>query len=248
MFQRHYFETILNNGESSESSKNTPLTATNEPPLFPVGTKFLKEFPGYGTFTGIVKAFNGTYYQVHYPDDGDAEDLSTDELKALTVLSKPKTNRKVKKTKTGKASVAIVPTIAPNPDEPKAEPTVDGHVANDGTIVASAIDTATEATETAATTATDGQVEAVAEESALPSSPNTSFSEPKKEQQQQQQPAPRIAIGTQFAKVFPGYGTFVGVVEGFDGTFYQVFYPGDGDREDLSEAELTRLKSLELLQ
>jgi len=55
---------------------------------------------------------------------------------------------------------------------------------------------------------------------------------------------PRYTVGTTFAKVFPGYGTFMGRIEFFDGVHYNVFYPRDGDREDLTEAELDELKIL----
>eukprot|EP00977_Amphora_coffeiformis_P018623 scaffold6611_cov150-Amphora_coffeaeformis.AAC.4 len=55
---------------------------------------------------------------------------------------------------------------------------------------------------------------------------------------------PRYTVGTTFAKVFPGHGTFMGQIESFDGVHYHVVYPRDGDQEDLTEAELDELKIL----
>lgn len=53
-------------------------------------------------------------------------------------------------------------------------------------------------------------------------------------------PQPSFAIGTQFKKTFPGHGTFVGVIESFNGVVYRIKYPEDGDVEDMLEDEVRK--------
>ena len=50
-------------------------------------------------------------------------------------------------------------------------------------------------------------------------------------------PTPRYSAGTMFAKTFPGHGTFIGYVKYFDGEYYRVYYPEDGDSEDMGEED-----------
>ena len=59
----------------------------------------------------------------------------------------------------------------------------------------------------------------------------------------QDMPEARFPIGTQFQKDFPGFGIFKGKVKAFDGMHYHVVYE-DGDSEDMTEAELAKLKIL----
>jgi hypothetical protein len=58
-------------------------------PRFPMGTRFRKNFPGYGTFQGTIESFDGEYYRVYYPSDGDAEDLSDSELDEVEIIETP---------------------------------------------------------------------------------------------------------------------------------------------------------------
>ncbi|CAB9520972.1 expressed unknown protein [Seminavis robusta] len=52
-------------------------------PMFLVGTRFRRTFDGHGTFEGVITSFDGTYYHVVYPEDGDEEDFSEEDLEAL---------------------------------------------------------------------------------------------------------------------------------------------------------------------
>ncbi|KDO33098.1 hypothetical protein SPRG_01910 [Saprolegnia parasitica CBS 223.65] len=51
-----------------------------------VGTRFLKEFDGFGVFEGVVQSKAGSTYVLSYPADGDEEELELDEL--LRVLAR----------------------------------------------------------------------------------------------------------------------------------------------------------------
>jgi hypothetical protein len=42
-----------------------------------VGTRFLKEFDGFGVFEGVIKSVTGGVYVVYYPQDNDEEELGT---------------------------------------------------------------------------------------------------------------------------------------------------------------------------
>jgi len=77
------------------SNKNKRSDATN--PRFSVGTRFLKGFPGEGTFQGTITAFDGEHYTVYYPSDGDDEDLSDNELDELKIIDTP-SSRAVRRT------------------------------------------------------------------------------------------------------------------------------------------------------
>lgn len=147
--------------------------------IYPLGTLFEKEFPGYGTFVGEIKSFDGVYYHVYYQYDGDEEDLSESQLDSLKMLTPvPKRVRKERET---------------------------------GTVPA-----------------------------------ETNLTSARQEKRRAETPTtPRYTVGTKFAKIFAGFGTFVGQVEAFDGTYYKVYYPSDGDREDLTEEELDQLTILE---
>lgn len=180
IFQRFYLEGLLAKAsESASSIEPVAQKAESVTPFFPVGTTFEKKFTGYGIFEGRVESYDPKrlYYKVHYPLDGDSEELTEAELKKLKILSKP------------------TPALPPNE---KATNNNDG----------------------------DGAV--------TPSESSTKASnEDKKE--------PRYPIGTKFAKTFLGHGTYVGRIESFDGVYYKVVYPKDGDREDLTESELDSL-------
>lgn len=92
IFQRWYLEQILyreaNGGQEMPQAR------------FPIGTQFEKEFPGYGTFKGRVKFFDGSHYRVVYPEDGDAEDITEAELSKLKILSPVPAAAKQRKPKT----------------------------------------------------------------------------------------------------------------------------------------------------
>jgi hypothetical protein len=69
-------------------------------PTFPVGTRFRKDFPGHGTFQGTIISFDGVHYKVHYPSDGDSEELSDYELDDVELIEIPPsraraTNKKI---------------------------------------------------------------------------------------------------------------------------------------------------------
>jgi hypothetical protein len=49
----------------------------------------------------------------------------------------------------------------------------------------------------------------------------------------------KYPIGYKFVKTFGKLGCFVGEVKSLDPPFYQVYYEDDGDKEDLSEGELS---------
>uniref|UniRef100_A0A7S3LDQ4 PTM/DIR17-like Tudor domain-containing protein n=1 Tax=Amphora coffeiformis TaxID=265554 RepID=A0A7S3LDQ4_9STRA len=159
-FQRYYFEKEL--GASLQPQ-----------PAFPIGTMLHKSFPPHGTFVGRIKSFDGVLYRIHYPEDGDEEDIYEDELFTLLGVSPPDHS------------------------------------------------------------SPDTETQQSAESSKQNEEANTV--EPLK---------PRYTVGTTFAKVFPGHGTFMGQIESFDGVHYHVVYPRDGDQEDLTEAELDELKIL----
>jgi hypothetical protein len=53
-------------------------------------------------------------------------------------------------------------------------------------------------------------------------------------------------VGTRFRKEFPGHGTFQGTVVSFDGVHYKVYYPSDGDSEELSDHELDEVDIIEI--
>jgi hypothetical protein len=58
--------------------------------------------------------------------------------------------------------------------------------------------------------------------------------------------APAFPVGTQFRKEFPGHGTFQGTIMSFDGEHYRVYYPSDGDSEELSDYELDDVEMVEI--
>jgi hypothetical protein len=66
----------------AQSRSNTAST-------WPVGTRFRKEFPGHGTFQGTITSFDGEHYKVHYPSDGDSEELSDYELDDVEIIEIP---------------------------------------------------------------------------------------------------------------------------------------------------------------
>jgi hypothetical protein len=57
---------------------------------------------------------------------------------------------------------------------------------------------------------------------------------------------PRFSVGTQFRKEFPGHGAFQGTIMSFDGEHYRVYYPSDGDSEELSDYELDDVEMVEI--
>ena len=62
---------------------------------------------------------------------------------------------------------------------------------------------------------------------------------------------PRYPIGLQFVKHFEGHGSFEGRIAritAFDGQHYKVFYPGDGNEEELSEWEFESNEDVEFTE
>jgi hypothetical protein len=57
---------------------------------------------------------------------------------------------------------------------------------------------------------------------------------------------PRFSVGTRFRKEFPGHGMFQGTITSFDGEHYRVYYPSDGDSEELSDYELDDVEMIEI--
>jgi hypothetical protein len=57
---------------------------------------------------------------------------------------------------------------------------------------------------------------------------------------------PRFSVGTRFRKEFPGHGMFQGTITSFDGEHYRVYYPSDGDSEELSDYELDDVEMMEI--
>jgi len=51
----------------------------------------------------------------------------------------------------------------------------------------------------------------------------------------------KYEVGAQFRKEFEGHGKFVGCITRFDGTYYHVVYPADGDTEEMLEEELDQV-------
>lgn len=109
IFQRYYLEQILyreaNGGQDLPEAR------------FPIGTQFEKEFPGFGTFKGKVKSFDGAHYHVVYPADGDSEDLTEEELSKLKILTRvpPKQSKPKMPQKTPKpAAVTAKPENTPS--------------------------------------------------------------------------------------------------------------------------------------
>jgi hypothetical protein len=56
---------------------------------------------------------------------------------------------------------------------------------------------------------------------------------------------PRFSVGTRFRKEFPGHGMFQGTIASSDGEHYRVYYPSDGDSEELSDYELDDVEMME---
>ncbi|OQS05330.1 hypothetical protein THRCLA_02524 [Thraustotheca clavata] len=56
------------------------LTRKHNKPTAVVGTRFLKEFKGFGVFEGFIKSTDGQNYVVYYPADEDEEELDADEM------------------------------------------------------------------------------------------------------------------------------------------------------------------------
>jgi hypothetical protein len=82
---------------STDSRATRTKGATPQIRDFSVGTRFLKVFPGEGTFQGTITAFDGEHYTVYYPSDGDDEDLSDNELDELKIIDTP-SSRAVRRT------------------------------------------------------------------------------------------------------------------------------------------------------
>lgn len=74
-----------------------------------IGTHISKEFPGHGQFDGVVINVDDGLYQVEY-SDGDKEDLTYDEVMALT----PKKRKEIKAPKALKKTKAPKTPTAPN--------------------------------------------------------------------------------------------------------------------------------------
>lgn len=74
-----------------------------------IGTHISKEFPGHGQFDGVVINVDDGLYQVEY-SDGDKEDLTYDEVMALT----PKKRKEIKAPKALKKTKAPKAPTAPN--------------------------------------------------------------------------------------------------------------------------------------
>jgi hypothetical protein len=73
--------------DGSARSKASDPNGRASAPTFPVGTRFRKEFPGQGTIQGTIMSFDGVHYKVHYPSDGDSEELSDYELDDVEIMS-----------------------------------------------------------------------------------------------------------------------------------------------------------------
>jgi len=97
IFQRHCMENLLHSKgqdlSASDGAMASITTSNNRTgkkvskPLFAIGTKFEKKFPGFGTYVGQINSLNGRHYRVWYPADDDEEDLTEFQLKQLKILS-----------------------------------------------------------------------------------------------------------------------------------------------------------------
>jgi len=58
-------------------------------PIYPIGTRFLKKFPGYGTFEGHITLWDGKHYHVYYPEDGDREEFGQKEMSKYKIVRIP---------------------------------------------------------------------------------------------------------------------------------------------------------------
>ena len=46
-------------------------------------------FEGHGQFEGRIASFDGDHYHVHYPADGDEEELSENEFDGMEITHRP---------------------------------------------------------------------------------------------------------------------------------------------------------------
>lgn len=78
-------------------SYNAPPKRKSEKPslrkrnraLWPVGTRFVKEFPDFGTFEGRITEWDGKHYHVYYSEDEDQEELSEKEFDNYEIVFVP---------------------------------------------------------------------------------------------------------------------------------------------------------------
>ncbi|CAB9521423.1 expressed unknown protein [Seminavis robusta] len=75
----------------SNPKKKRKRSSSPTNPRFPVGTRFVKEFEDFGTFEGLITAYDGRHYQVFYAADGDEEELSEYEFDKYEILSDKQT-------------------------------------------------------------------------------------------------------------------------------------------------------------
>lgn len=190
----------------------TPTTVSNSKDCaasvkYPIGTRFVKDFPGYGSFEGIVLRYDGYCYSVRYPHDGDEEDLDEEELDGLV----------------GKEAVPT--TTPPRSDDDKHDEDGGGGGDDDSTTNQKDPTLSEECPSSTSQT----------REHSIPVTPSPVHG------RRRRLSSAKYPNGTRFVKDFPDYGTFEGVVLKYDGDYYTVWYPEDGDREDLDEEELDSL-------
>jgi hypothetical protein len=76
--------------------------------MFPVGTRFRKEFPGHGMFQGTIMSFDGEHHRVYYSSDGDSEELSDYELDGVEIIEIPTSRPRAPKGKSTHNAVQCV--------------------------------------------------------------------------------------------------------------------------------------------
>ncbi|EQC34079.1 hypothetical protein, variant [Saprolegnia diclina VS20] len=93
-----------------------------------VGTRFLKEFDGFGVFEGVIHSKAGGTYVLSYPADGDEEELELDEL--LRVLARSRelealqeSTSKTEVTETSTTVIDKATEVIDNPTEKDGPPT-----------------------------------------------------------------------------------------------------------------------------
>jgi hypothetical protein len=90
-----------------DNEGDTGKKLISKEPQWPIGTKFLKVFEGYGTFVGEIQSFDGMYYHMIYPSDGDEEDLTEEEVRRLMIVPTEQESSEAPS-----SSSAVVPSLS----------------------------------------------------------------------------------------------------------------------------------------